>query len=301
MLSFATIEASSPDATTVATFVPAAGMVCCSLTVGGEERLSQRRGLDAYASAGSTMGLPLLYPWANRLGAHEYATAGHRVVLPHDPARVHEEASGLPLHGLTPATMRWRARSAGGDRVIAELDFTDPVLLELFPFAHRVSLEAEVGPASLRITTTVRADAGARVPVSFGFHPYLRLTGAERAEWEVELPPCRGLVLDDRQLPTGERTPVAGGSVRLAEHAFDDAYELTGSRATFVARAPERELEVELLEGYGFAQVFSPPGAEFACFEPMTAPADALRSGEGLRVLEPGEEHRASFRIAVSA
>ena len=30
----------------------------------------------------------------------------------------------------------------------------------------------------------------------------------------------------------------------------------------------------------------------------MTAPANALISGDGLRVLEPGEQHRASFRVA---
>ena len=31
----------------------------------------------------------------------------------------------------------------------------------------------------------------------------------------------------------------------------------------------------------------------------MSAPANALRSGEGLRLLAPGERHRASFSVAV--
>jgi galactose mutarotase-like enzyme len=46
--------------------------------------------------------------------------------------------------------------------------------------------------------------------------------------------------------------------------------------------------------------VFAPPGGQFICFEPMTAPANALRSGAGLRLLAPGERHRASFTVSVS-
>src|SRR5438874_641790 len=55
---------SSRESTLQATFVPDAGVVCCSLRHEGEELLAQREGVDAYASRGATMGIPLLYPWA---------------------------------------------------------------------------------------------------------------------------------------------------------------------------------------------------------------------------------------------
>ena len=32
----------------------------------------------------------------------------------------------------------------------------------------------------------------------------------------------------------------------------------------------------------------------------MTAPANALRSGDGLRLLAPGERHRAGFSLGLS-
>ena len=57
---------------------------------------------------------------------------------------------------------------------------------------------------------------------------------------------------------------------------------------------------MEFLGGYSYAQVFAPAGQEFICFEPMTAPTNALNSGDGLTVLEPGESYRAAFRIALS-
>jgi aldose 1-epimerase len=312
------LRAASADGSIVAQFVPGAGMVCCSLVHHGEESLDPRKGLEAYAVHGSTMGMPLLYPWANRLGAYAYEIAGQRVTLPKDPARIHQDSNGLPIHGVAPAMMRWEPVIADGNRgdgdryadtvLTARLEWSSPELLDLFPFAHEVLLEASAEPNALRIATTVRASAGQPVPVSFGFHPYLRLAGADRSAWSIELPEGRQLTLDERQLPTGERRPVPDGALALADADFDDLVEVAGATSIeesagadsprFVAHAPGRRIEVELIEGFGFGQVYSPRGSQFVCFEPMTAPVDALRSGGGLRVLEPGAEHRAVFRLA---
>ena len=60
-------------------------------------------------------------------------------------------------------------------------------------------------------------------------------------------------------------------------------------------------LAVTVEEGYPFAQVYSPPGAGFVCFEPMTAPTNALVTGSGLRFARPDEPFRARFEIAVRA
>ena len=56
----------------VAGYAPQAGMVCFSLRRGDAELLGQRRGLAHYARTGSTMGIPLLHPWANRLSRMGY-------------------------------------------------------------------------------------------------------------------------------------------------------------------------------------------------------------------------------------
>ena len=46
------------------------------LSDGGVELLGQRRGLNAYMTTGKTMGIPILYPWANRLSANGYGVDG---------------------------------------------------------------------------------------------------------------------------------------------------------------------------------------------------------------------------------
>ena len=67
-----------PSSSVAAQFVPGAGMIGTSLTDSGVELLGQRRGLDAYLEAGKTMGIPILYPWANRLGGNTYTAEGTR-------------------------------------------------------------------------------------------------------------------------------------------------------------------------------------------------------------------------------
>ncbi len=73
------------------------------------------------------------------------------------------------------------------------------------------------------------------------------------------------------------------------------------AHARFIVEAAGRRLELELLEGYPCAQVYAPRPGEFICFEPMTAPANALRSGDHLRLLAPGESCRARFAVSCVA
>jgi aldose 1-epimerase len=47
-------------------------------------------------------------------------------------------------------------------------------------------------------------------------------------------------------------------------------------------------------------QLFAPGDRDVACLEPMTAPVDALRTGTGLRWVEPGGALAAAFAIEVS-
>ena len=62
-----------------------------------------------------------------------------------------------------------------------------------------------------------------------------------------------------------------------------------------------RRVSVDLLVGYRYAQVFAPKDTDYVALEPMTAPTSALTSGRGLRLVAPGGQFRAVFRICVDA
>ena len=203
----------SPDGNTVAELIPEAGMLCSTLVDAGEQLLDGGKGLEAYAQTGATMGIPLLYPWANRLDGLQYAAAGASVQLPDDRSRVPQDPNGLPIHGLVPRMMRWEPEQRQGETSLtATLAWSSPQLLDLYPFAHETAITVVADNGALTFTTTVHAGGEAAVPVSFGYHPYLRLPGSGRASWQVQLPAMEHLALDQRMIPTGVREPMAAAS-----------------------------------------------------------------------------------------
>lgn len=292
-----TVTLRDPSSPIAARFVPGAGMIGTSLTDDGVELLGQRRGLTAYVEAGKTMGIPILYPWANRLGADTYTAEGATVRLTPGENGVRADPNGLPIHGTMAAYPGWRVTAESGDELIAEVDFgADPRLLAGFPYPHVLTVSARLAGRTLTVTTTVTATGDTPVPLCFGYHPYLQLPGLPRAEWTIRTPPLRHLALDERGLPTSSTEFQTEQELLLAGKGFDDAYDQVPEGAVFAVSGGGRRLEVHFERGYPATQIFAPPAEDLVCFEPMTAPTDALRRG-GYRCARPGEPAQARFSI----
>jgi aldose 1-epimerase len=290
-------------------FVPGAGMVGHSLTHRGEELLGQRGGLAAYRERGSSFGIPLLHPWANRLAGMTYSEGGRRVELDASRSPIHLDPNGLPIHGILAGYPHWQVvgRTPGNGRaaVAARLDYAaHEELMAAFPFPHELHVQTELAGDTLTVATILLPTADVAVPVAFGWHPYLRLFGVPRSEWLVELPVRRRAVLDEHGLPTGETEPVTIEPAPLGRRAYDDHFVELERPATFALEGGGRRIELELGQGYPVAQVFAPTGTDeepYVCFEPMTAQVNALVSGEGLGFVPPGGSLRAEFSVRVRA
>jgi len=284
-----------------ATWVPPAGMLGASLLHRGAELLFTGAGVAGYVGERAFMGIPYLHPWANRLSRFGYRAGGRDVVLdPASPLLLLDD-TGLPIHGVLTASPDWSVREsvADGDgaRLRAGLSFDRPELLAAFPFAHELEMTVELTEGALRIRTAITA-GDAAVPVSFGFHPYLALPDLPRSDWMVELPVRRRMVHDERMLPTGatEATePITGA---IGARTWDDGFDRLGVPRRFVLAGAGRTIAVEFIEGYAVAQIFGPPGTEYLCIEPMTAPVNALESApSSLTWVAPGEQWAAVFAI----
>jgi aldose 1-epimerase len=297
-----TIQLAAPsDHALHAAFAPAANMILHSLMLGDRELLATRGGLADYVETGSTMGVPLLHPWANRLSGYGYSAAGTEVELDPDSALMTRDPGGLPIHGAMPRLLSWDVVEAASDTLRARLDWDrrHPAF-ELFPFPHRLEYGARVMASSVEIAITLEPTADDAVPVSFGFHPYLRIPGDMRATAEMTLPVGRRIVHDASMIPTGETEPCEPGLRQLGESAWDDGFSDLTRPARFLLANQGSEVSVTFLRGYRFAQVFAPPGSDFVCFEPMTAPTNALvAGGSNLPVVEPGGRYDTAFAIAV--
>jgi aldose 1-epimerase len=288
-----------------AAFVPSAGMVGCSLRHRGEELLGQRGGLEKYVAERGTMGIPLLHPWANRVAELRFTVAGRELDLADHRELISLDPNGHPIHGLLAGARGWSVErheeTPDGAVLAAAFDFAaHEDLMDAFPFPHRLEIEARVAAGTLRMATTLRATGETPVPVSFGYHPYFRLPGVERASWEVEIPVSRRVDLDEEELPTGEmeETEVEGGP--LGSRTFDDEFGAPEGGAPFALQGGGRRVEISFGEGYPYAQVYAPDDDDVVAYEPMTAPTNALVSGLGLKLLEPGESYEATFSITVA-
>ncbi len=294
---------SSEDGELDAAFVPAAGMVGCSLQHRGEELLGQRGGLATYVADRSTMGIPLLHPWANRVAKRHFRAAGREIDLWAHPGLTSLDPHGLPIHGLLAAADGWSVErhedTPEGPCLDASFDFAaHEDLIAMFPFPHELRIEAGVSDHTLSIATTVHASGEVPVPIAFGYHPYFRLPGVERSAWAVEIPVIERVVLDSEELPTGELEKADVPAGPLGSRTFDD--EFGAPAEPFVLEGGGRRIEVSFGQGYPFAQVYAPDDDDVVAFEPMTSPTNALVSGRDLKLLEPGESYEASFSVRVT-
>jgi aldose 1-epimerase len=241
---------------------PEAGMVVASLRHRGDELLGLRAGFEAYVQRGATFGIPLLYPFANRLSE----VVGERI----DASAARRDEHGLPIHGLPVARGPWRVIEQTPERVRAALDWDDPA----FAPPHTVEVTHALDARGLTITTRVEGEG---VPVAFGWHPYIAV---DRASTELELPALRRLALDDRGLPTGagddEPTP-ASPAAPLGDRTYDDLFAAPDG-----VRFRAGRVAITFHAGAPFAQVFAPASESLVAFEPMAAPTNALITGDHL-------------------
>lgn len=282
-----------------ATFLPELNLLGVSLRLAGEEFLALPGGVAAYRARRAT-GLPLLAPWANRLDGTTYRVGRVRVDL--DGLDLTTDGNGLPIHGTT-----WReawgitgvTTGARIARLRAHLLYDRPDQLAAFPFPHRIEVTASVDGAALEIETCVRPTSDRSVPVSFGYHPYLRLPAGARRDWRLALPPRAHLELNAGGIPTGKQAPESAEADSIGARTFDDAYAVsTPSRMEI--RGARQRLRVDFDGGYPYLQVYAPPRSRFVCLEPMTAPTNALGT-DSCPSVAPGDAYTARFSLRPSA
>lgn len=284
------------------TVVPDLGLLGTSLRHRGREYLVLRGGASA-ALAGHTTGLPLLAPWANRISADGYRVRRTEVDLRGAPG-LHRDAHGMPIHGTMLGRAGWvidRAEAVQGyARIGARFDASaaDEVMAS-FPFPHELTVTMRVRPGDLEVITTLTPTGRVGVPASFGWHPYFELPEEDHDDLRVHLPTGDRLLLDDRMLPTGEEVTGYSRTAPLVEPGYDDLYRLRANHRILAVAGRRRQLTMTMDPGYGYGQVYSPPGESFVALEPMVAPIDALADGSA-PIVERGQSHRARFRLTLT-
>lgn len=242
-------------------------------------------------------GQPLI-PWPNRLGGGTYSWDGqdYQVALT-------EPEKDNAIHGFL-RWRNWRCLEHEASRVVMGT-LLHP--LKGYPFALDVAVAYELTDDGLTVTTTAWNVGSQDLPYADGQHPYLSPGGEGSTVDDCTLTLDASTRIDTdpkRQLPTG-RVPVEG-----TEYDFRGGRSLSGLECDFaftdLARDSEGKAWLRLRgadgrtvaawvdQAYPYLEVYTADTLApdrrrrgLGC-EPMTAPPNALQSGDDVIRLQPG-------------
>lgn len=229
----------------------------------------------------------VLLPYSNRLGwrrflfeGREYATAQNVAGMPHS------------LHGVG-WRRAWTVECADGARAEIRLRHRPD---EDWPFALDAAQVITLDETGLGLTISVTNVHDERAPVGLGWHPYFvrqprsRLRALVRQRW-----------LSDplTALPTQCETQ---GPIDAEVEHLDLDHCLEGWEGP--ARIDDLHHCIELRSSLQRLVVYTPPGRDFFCVEPVSHVNNALNMAEparcGIRILEPGESFSAWIRLDIA-
>ncbi|PYI68436.1 aldose epimerase [Arthrobacter livingstonensis] len=184
-----------------------------------------------------------------------------------------------------------------------------------YPFLARHQVRYGLtADGALRVAQTLINDSPKPAPFVLGAHPYFRLGDTPAEQLTVTVHAGSYLAANDRMIPT-DTLPVEGiydlrrGRL-LPEVQMDTAFTALGFGGTAaddgVARqtlsAPDgRSVSLWHDRSVSFVHVFITsdfPGRPLAvALEPMTGPANAFNSGDGLKWLAPGERFTMNWGV----
>src|SRR5262245_2353514 len=246
-------------------------------------------GADPYHTAG----FPLV-PYSNRIREGCFTFRGRTVALP--PNTLPERHS-IHGHGWQAA---WTPVEVGASH--AEFEYRHPA--GAWPWPYRARQRVSLGPGQLVVELTLTSESDAPMPAGLGWHPYFPRTPRTTVTAAV-----RGLWLsDDEVMPTAlsappppARDPARG--LPVDQVALDNCF--TGWDRRAVVEWPERGARVVLTaeSPLDFLMIYTPPGREFFCLEPVSHAIDAVnlaaagRTDVGLLALESGQTLHATVTL----
>ncbi|NIA68825.1 aldose 1-epimerase [Pelagibius litoralis] len=239
-----------------------------------------------------------LVPYSNRIRDGRFDFEGRLYQL---PLNFPPESHAIHGHGWQG---RWQVEARGEASATLVFENSDSATRGEWPAAYRAEQRFELSEDDLLVEIAVSNEGDQSMPVGLGLHPYFprtpecRLTAEVGRMWEN----------DDEVMPTLMVTPPPekdpNHGVLPSSAGIDNCFAGFGGKA--VIEWPEWRAKMTIYSGasLGFLVVFTPPGENFFCVEPVSAMTDAVnlaqegRGDTGFRSLAPGERFAAKLRFA---
>lgn len=242
----------------------------------------------------------VLMPWPNRIRDGIWTQGEVRHLL-----AITEPVLLNAIHGLLTATAYRLVDHSAASVTLAATVYPQAG----YPYQLDTTVTYTLTLDGLAVTHTIHNAGAASAPVALGTHPYLKIGDVPTEDLTLRLAAGRHIDVDHRLNPIGA-TPVDGtrfdlrAGARVGDLDLDDGFGgviVEDGRSEHSLTAPDgRRVTLWGDENMAYVQAFTPrifpvrSGdtvrlGQAVAIEPMTAPADAFNSGEGLRWLAPGE------------
>jgi aldose 1-epimerase len=268
-------------------------------------------------------GVPLLWPYANRLDEQAFYANGKKYSF--DLGLGTTGTNPIPIHGFLTTADAWKLIEAQADAKSAwatmKLEFFRvPRYMKQFPFAHTLTMTYRVQDGALEVRTRIDSLSDEPIPVAIGFHPYFQLTDSSREDWRLSVAARTHWLLDSNKLPTGQTQPITAmlpdpKNVLVKDVTLDDIFtdlerdQNGNATMTLVGKAQQLDVVVGakfktilVLSRDNNANRMPATARGTVAFEPMAAITNALNlSHKGLykelQSIEPGGSWEESFWI----
>ena len=287
----------------VASILPSVGNQAFELKVKGHNVLRWTYASVAdFQSRPGMAGVPFLAPWADILDEQAFYANGQRYAFDMQLGNVRGTRPG---HGFLTTASQWQVVEVKADRqsawVTSRLDvFREPMWMKQFPFAHRITMTYRLQDGVLEVHTSIENMSAEPMPVSVGFHPYVKLTDSTRDEWIISVPAKTHWLLAQTKVPTGETEPIERlfpdpQSAALKDYNLDDVFTdlVRDEQGRAHARIEGKKQRLEILIGPNWRglTVWAPnpagTGRGSNAFSVNPPPFDSLRSLRASRADDP--------------
>ena len=233
----------------------------------------------------------LLSPWVNRVRNGNYSFEGRNYQLP-----INEENLGNAIHGLL--ARKPFSYQIEGSKAIVRYAYQAEEKAYPFPFETTLTYEFDANNV-LHLQFEAKNTGDGNMPFACGWHPYFRLPVGELADWTIRFDSISKFHSDSQMIPLREESYDASHGVNLGEETLDNVFRLKPmDKHLTVFENGKTKLKLEQSSvDFPFLVVFAPENENCLAIEPMTANTDAFNTGDGLRILAPGEKFQSTVKI----